>query len=422
VVNAQRPARPPLSPALLAAGVILVSINLRPAAASIGPVLDRIQSDTGLSSGWAGALATLPVLCFGLLAPLAPLLARRLGVHTAIAVAMIALASGMLVRLIGGGVFLFAGTALAGAAIATGNVLVPVIVRRDFPDRTGTAMAVYTTSLIGFAALAAGVTVPIANALGGGWRPGLGIWAVPAIIAAVAWLPAILRRHAEADTGADGDADRSADGGRADGGRDARSRAHAPRVRPILRQPLAWQVTLFFALQSGGFYSTLAWLPDIFRSHGASDAKAGFLLSLSIVVGLLTSTTVPGLATRVRDQRWLVAVCTGVWAAGLIGILVAPMSAPYLWVVLLGLGQNSIFPLGLMLIVLRGGSLATTEGLSTLAQSVGYMLAAIFPLAVGALHGASGSWTPALILLLALLGPQVGFGLAAGRNRQLSPA
>jgi CP family cyanate transporter-like MFS transporter len=417
VVNAQRPARPPLSPALLAAGVILVAINLRPAAASIGPVLDRIQSDTGLSSGWAGALATLPVLCFGLLAPLAPLLARRLGVHTAIAVAMIALASGMLVRLIGGGVFLFAGTALAGAAIATGNVLVPVIVRRDFPDRTGTAMAVYTTSLIGFAALAAGVTVPIANALGGGWRPGLGIWAVPAIIAAVAWLPAFLRRNAEADTSADGDADGSA-GGRPD----ARPAAHAPRVRPILRQPLAWQVTLFFALQSGGFYSTLAWLPDIFRSHGASDAKAGFLLSLSIVVGLLTSTTVPGLATRVRDQRWLVAVCTGVWAAGLIGILVAPMSAPYLWVVLLGLGQNSIFPLGLMLIVLRGGSLATTEGLSTLAQSVGYMLAAIFPLAVGALHGASGSWTPALILLLALLGPQVGFGLAAGRNRQLSPA
>jgi MFS transporter, CP family, cyanate transporter len=416
-VNAQRPARPPLSPALLAAGVILVAINLRPAAASIGPVLDRIQSDTGLSSGWAGALATLPVLCFGLLAPLAPLLARRLGVHTAIAVAMIALASGMLVRLIGGGVFLFAGTALAGAAIATGNVLVPVIVRRDFPDRTGTAMAVYTTSLIGFAALAAGVTVPIANALGGGWRPGLGIWAVPAIIAAVAWLPAFLRRNAEADTSADGDAD-----GSPGGSPDARPAAHAPRVRPILRQPLAWQVTLFFALQSGGFYSTLAWLPDIFRSHGASDAKAGFLLSLSIVVGLLTSTTVPGLATRVRDQRWLVAVCTGVWAAGLIGILVAPMSAPYLWVVLLGLGQNSIFPLGLMLIVLRGGSLATTEGLSTLAQSVGYMLAAIFPLAVGALHGASGSWTPALILLLALLGPQVGFGLAAGRNRQLSPA
>ena len=402
-MEAQRPARPPLSPVLLAGGVILVAINLRPAAASIGPVLDRIQSDTGLSSGWAGALATLPVLCFGLLAPLAPPLARRLGVHTAIAVALVALVAGMLLRLVPGDVFLFAGTALAGAAIATGNVLLPVIVRRDFPDRTGSAMALYTTSLIGFAALSAGVTVPLANRLGGGWRPGLGIWAIPAAVAALAWLPALVRRDATGDA-------------------DDPSGARTPTVRPLLRQPLAWQVTLFFALQSGGFYATLAWLPDIFRSHGASDARAGFLLSLSIVVGLLTSTTVPGLATRMGDQRRLVAVCCVVWAAGLTGILVAPMSAPYLWVVLLGLGQNSIFPLALMLIVLRGGSVATTEGLSTLAQSVGYMIAAIFPLAVGALHGAARSWTPSLILLLVLLAPQLAFGLAAGRDRRLTPA
>ncbi len=402
-MEAQRSGRPPLSPALLAGGVVLVAINLRPAAASIGPVLDRIQSDTGLSSGWAGALATLPVLCFGLLAPLAPPLARRLGVHTTIAVAMCALMTGMLLRLVPGDVFLFAGTALAGAAIAISNVLVPVIVRRDFPDRTGTAMAVYTTSLIGFAALAAGTTVPLADTLGGGWRPGLGIWAIPAVIAALAWLPAFVRRDAH-------------------GGADAGGAARTPTVRPLLRQPLAWQVTLFFAVQSGGFYATLAWLPDIFRSHGASDSRAGFLLSLSIVVGLLTSTTVPGLATRLRDQRWLVVVCCMVWAAGLIGIIVAPMSAPYLWVVLLGLGQNSTFPLALMLIVLRGGSIATTEGLSTLSQSVGYMLAAIFPLAVGAMHGAAGSWTPPLILLLCLLVPQLVFGLAAGRDRQLVPA
>ncbi len=402
-MEAQRVGRPPLSPVLLAGGVILVAINLRPAAASIGPVLDRIQSDTGLSSGWAGALATLPVLCFGLLAPLAPPLARRLGVHTTIAVAMAALVTGMLLRLVPGDVFLFAGTALAGAAIAIANVLVPVIVRRDFPDRTGTAMAVYTTSLIGFAALSAGTTVPLADALGGGWRPGLGIWAVPAVVAAVAWLPAFVRRDAH-------------------GGADAGGAARTTRVRPLLRQPLAWQVTLFFAVQSGGFYATLAWLPDIFRSHGASDSRAGFLLSLSIVVGLLTSTTLPGLATRMRDQRWLVVVCCTVWATGLIGIIVAPMSAPYLWAVLLGLGQNSTFPLALMLIVLRGGSVATTEGLSTMAQSVGYMLAAIFPLAVGAMHGAAGSWTPPLILLLALLIPQLVFGLAAGRDRQLVPA
>ncbi|HEY1715592.1 MAG TPA: MFS transporter [Solirubrobacteraceae bacterium] len=402
-MEAQRPAQPRLSAALLAGGVILVSINLRPAAASVGPVLDRIQSDTGLSSGWAGALATLPVLCFGLLAPLAPPLARRLGLHTAIAVALVALVTGMLVRLVPGDVFLFAGTALAGAAIATANVLMPVIVRRDFPDRTGTAMALYTTSLIGFAALAAGLTVPVADAFGGGWRPGLGVWAIPAAVAALAWLPALVRRDVDARG-------------------DARIGSGGPTVRPLLRRPLAWQVTLFFAVQSGGFYSTLAWLPDIYRSHGVSDSRAGFLLSLSIVVGLLTSTTLPGLATRLRDQRGLVVACTTVWAVGLIGILVAPMSAPYLWVVLLGLGQNSTFPLALMLIVLRGGSVAMTEGLSTLSQSVGYGLAAVFPLAVGALHGATGSWTPSLILLLALLVPQFVFGLAAGRNRQLAAA
>jgi CP family cyanate transporter-like MFS transporter len=395
-----------LSPALLAAGVILVAINLRPAAASIGPVLDRIESGTGLSSGWAGALATLPVLCFGLLAPLAPVLARRLGVRSSIAAAMVALLAGMLLRLVPGIAFLFLGTALAGCAIATGNVLVPVLVRRDFAHRTGTAMALYTTSLIGFAALAAGVTVPLANGLGGGWRPGLGVWAIPAALAAVAWLPALLR-HDGSNVAVSARAE-STGGQRAAGG-----------VRPLLRQPLAWQVTLFFALQSAGFYATLAWLPSIFRSHGASDAHAGLLLSLTMVVGLITAITLPGVAARSKDQRWLVVASCALMTAGLTGILVAPMAAPYLWAVLLGLGQNAAFPLALMLIVMRGGSVSSTEALSTLAQSVGYVLAALGPLAAGALHGLTGSWTAPLILLLALVVPQLFVGLAAARNRVL---
>ncbi len=408
-VNNHRLPLPRLSPVLLA-GVVLVAINLRPAAASIGPVLNRIQADTGLSSGWAGALATLPVLCFGLLAPLAPLLARRLGVHTSIAASLIVLVGGMLLRLVPGVGFLFLGTAVAGAAIATGNVLLPVVVRRDFPHRTGTAMALYTTSLIGFAALAAGVTVPIADAFGGGWRPGLAVWVIPAAVAAIAWLPALYRRDARAAAPAvpaAGPADPSADA------------AHTART--LLRNPLAWEVTLFFALQSGGFYATLAWLPSIFRSHGASEAHAGLLLSLSMIVGLATALTIPGLASRHRDHRPLVVVSCAVTAAGLLGILLAPMSASYLWVVLLGLGQNATFPLALMMIVMRGGSVASTEGLSTLSQSVGYVLAAFAPVAVGAIHGLTHSWTPTLVLLLALVVPQVAVGLGAGRDRQLTP-
>lgn len=417
-MNVRRRTPAGVSGALLAAGVVLVAINLRPAAASIGPVLNRIQADTGLSSGWAGALTTLPVLCFGLLAPLSPSLARRLGLHTAIAAAMCTLTVGIVLRLVPGTGFLFVGTAVAGAAIAIGNVLVPVLVRRDFPHRTGTAMALYTTSLIGFAALAAGVTVPVADALGGGWRPGLGVWALPAAVAAVAWLPALVRRG-DALTGPP-DAPPAPGAPAPAPGTEPAGPEAAHTARMLLRNRLAWEVTLFFALQSGGFYATLAWLPSIFKSHGASDAHAGLLLSLSMIVGLATALTVPGLAARHRDQRLLVVAGCALTAAGLAGILVAPMSASYLWVILLGLGQNATFPLALMMIVTRGGSVATTEGLSTLSQSVGYVLAAFAPVAVGAIHGATHSWTPTLILLIALVIPQLIAGLGAGRDRQLS--
>jgi MFS transporter, CP family, cyanate transporter len=404
-VNGPRPA--PVRPALITAAVMLVAINLRPAAASLGPLIHRIQSETGLSSVWSGALTTLPVLCFGLLAPLAPVLARRVGVAAAISVAMIALLTGLLVRLVPGVGFLFLGTAVSASAIAIGNVLMPVLIRRDFPRSTGAVMALFTTSLIAFAALAAGVSVPVADAFGGGWRPGLAVWAIPAAVAAMAWLPVLWRRRASPAPGRrigpDGDP----------------HPGHT--VRALLRNPLAWEVTLFFALQSGGFYATLAWLPSIFRSHGASDAHAGLLLSLTLVVGLLAALTVPVIATRSRDQRLLVIACCVLTAAGFAGILVAPMSAPYLWTVLLGLGENISFPLALMLVVLRGGGVSTTESLSTLAQSLGYTLAAFFPLAVGAIHGATGSWTPALILLLVLVVPQLLVGLPAGSDRRVSP-
>ena len=385
---------------LLAAGMVLVAANLRPAAAAVGPLLDRIQADTGLSSFGAGALTTLPVLCFGALAPLAPALARRVGERTAVAVALVVLLLGLLVRLGPGLGFLFVGTALAGAAIAVGNVLLPVLVRGDFPARVGVLTGLYTTALIGFAALAAGISVPVADAFGGGWRPGLAIWAVPAAVALLVWVPQSARPRG---------AGRSA-------------RGHAAGARSLLRDRVAWSVTLFFAIQSAGFYATLAWLPSVFHSHGVSTARAGFLLSLSLIVGLIPALTVPSLATRARDQRTFVLAFVSCAAAGWLGVLLAPTAAPDVWVVLLGFGQNASFPLALTLIVLRGGTLTNTAGLSTLVQTVGYLVAAAGPLVIGAVHGLTGSWTPALIVLLALLGPQLILGLAAARNRTVAPA
>lgn len=388
------PARRARAPALLGGAMVLLAFNLRPAAAAVGPLVHRIREDTGLSGTGAGLLTALPVLCFGALAPLAPVLARRIGARVALIGSLVVLIVGLALRLLPGLGFLFAGTALAGAAIAIGNVLLPVLVSRNFPGRTGLMTALYTTSLIGAAALAAAVAVPIANALGGGWRPGLGIWAAPAAVALVLWLFELRLPAREPE----GSAETLAGAG------------------SLLHDRIARALTLFFALQAAGFYATLAWLPTIFQSHGASQAQAGVLLGVSLVVGIGTSLTVPGMAARARDQRALVVAFVLCVALGWVGILVAPMSAPYLWAVLLGVGQNGLFPLALTMIVLRGGNVTSTAGLSALVQTGGYLLAAFAPLGIGALHDATASWVLPVIVLMALLVPQLLVGLVAGRR------
>lgn len=390
-----RAAHPPV---LLGVGILLIAINLRPAAASVGPVIHDIRRDTGLSGAGADVLTTLPVLCFGALGPLAPAAARRLGSRTTLAWALTVILLGLVVRVIPGIGFLFLGTIAAGVGVAISNVLLPVLIRRSFPDHTGFMMGLYATALIGFAALAAGVTVPIADWLGGGWRTGLVIWAIPAAIALLVWLAQ--RRAPRAHIG---------DAGERIGG-----------ARLLMGSRLAWAVTLFFAIQSASFYATIAWLPSIFESHGYSESEAGLLLSVSIIVGVFAAPTVPGIAVRMRDQRVLVLVFTLAIALGWAGILVAPKTVPFVWAVILGIGQNGCFPLALALIVLRGGTVRGTASLSTLAQTVGYLLAALAPLGIGALHDATGSWTAPLIVLLALSAPQALIGLPAARNETVS--
>jgi CP family cyanate transporter-like MFS transporter len=193
-------------------------------------------------------------------------------------------------------------------------------------------------------------------------------------------------------------------------------------ARALLRDRVAWSVTLFFAVQSAGFYATLAWLPSVFHSHGMSTTKSGLLLSLSLVVGLIPALTLPSLAARSHDQRPFMVAVIAFIAVGWLGVILAPTTVPYLWVVVLGLGQNAAFPLALTLIVLRGGTMSSTAALSTLVQTVGYLVAALGPLAIGAVHDLTGSWTPALLVLLALLVPQLVVGLAAARNRTVTPA
>jgi CP family cyanate transporter-like MFS transporter len=377
---------------LLALSVVLVAINLRPAVAGVGPVLPELRAGLPLSGAGAAVLTTLPVLCFGLLATVAPRLARRYGIESVLVGIMAALAVGTLARVLDGPALLFAATVVVGGAIAIGNVLIPPLVKRDFPDRSGLMMGVYTMAVSGAAAVAAGFAVPLANASDLGWRGALGAWAIPAAVAALAWIPR-MRGHTRP--------------------------AASPSSRSLLRDPLAWQLTVFFGLQSLSFYAVLAWLPSMYRDFGTTPAVAGFLLSISGLVQIPVSLVVPSLANRAFYQVWYAVAGSALIAAGLTGVLLAPMAAPYLWVALIGAGQGGCFALGLTLFVLRTERVVDTARVSAMAQSVGYTICAFGPLLVGLLHDATGSWTAPLVLLLALTVPQLVFGALAGRRRRV---
>ncbi|MGC9667788.1 CynX/NimT family MFS transporter [Planosporangium sp. 12N6] len=380
-------------PVLVGLAIALVAANLRPALASVGPVIADLRADLGLPGAAAAALTAVPVLCLGALAATAPALARRWGMEPVIAAVLAVIGAGLLARVSGGVVALFAGTVVVSGAIAVANVLLPAIIKRDFAGRGGTMMGVYSMALSGSAAIAAGATVPIGDAVGHGWRGALGAWALPAVVALVAWVPFARGHHGRP--------------------------AGAPPGRSLLRDPLAWQVTLFFGLQSLSFYAVLAWLPSVYRDHGYHPAAAGLMLSVSALVQIPVTLVLPSLAGRLADQRVLAAGCTLVTTAALTGILVAPTAAPYLWMLLLGLGQGAAFAVGLTLFVLRTRSSADTARLSAMAQTFGYLVAAGGPLLVGAAHDAARSWTPALALLVLLGVPQLVTGALAGRSRHV---
>lgn len=374
--------------------VLLVAVNLRAGVVAVSPVLDELREDTGLSAAGAGLLTTLPVLCFGAFALLAPRLGRRFGAERTIAAALALLTAGTLVRLLPGLAALFTGTLLLGAAIAVSNVLLPALIKRDHPGRVEALTGLYITVMSCGAVLAAGATVPLKEATGIGWRPALALWALPAL-AATAVTVTRLRRP---------------------GGADAVD-ADAGAVRGLWRDRVAWQVTTFMGLQSLGFYASLAWLPTIFADEGFSASTAGLLLAAGSLVSLPASLFAPALAKRLRDQRLAIAASSLLTGAGLAGLVVAPGTAPLVWMVLLGLGQGASIALALTMVGLRAPDAAHAGQLSSMAQGVGYLIAATGPLTLGVIHGATGTWTLPLALLLALGVPQLLAGLGAARPR-----
>src|SRR4051794_798061 len=326
-------------------------------------------------------------------APVAPRVARRIGTEGAVAVLALTIVAGILLRLIPGIRALFAGTLVAGLGIALGNVLVPSLIKRDFPARqVGLMTGGYTMAISGGGALAAALTIPAEEAIGRGWRPALAVWALPALLAAALWVPWIRR------------------------GRPAASAAPLPS---LWRNRLAWQVTAFMGIQSLLFYSCLSWLPALLRSEGIERGAAGALLSVMLLTAIPTCLLVPVWASRAHDQRPAIAVTLAVYAAGLTGLLVAPGAAPALWATLLGFAQGALLALAFLMFGLRAPDQEHAAQLSAMAQTLGYAVAAAGPLLLGALHEATGGWTTPVAVLLALLLPLLAAGMAAGRARQV---
>jgi CP family cyanate transporter-like MFS transporter len=378
---------------LLIAGLVAIALNQRPALVAVGPLTAQLRAETGMGASATSLLTTLPLLCFGVFALLAPVLGRRIGLDGTLAVALTVLTAGIALRLVPSVAALFVGSAVAGAGIAISNVLLPGVIKRDFPDHTGLAMGMYSLLLNGGAALASGATVPLGTLLHTGWRTTLALWGLLAIAAMVFWVPRALRSQQV----------------------DNRTETRVP-IR-VWRSRLAWAVAGYMALQSLVYYALIAWLPTVLKDAGLSESRAGFMAAVMSTFGIGASFVVPVIATKIDNQRPLVLVSAMAFLLGLAGLLAAPVAGVWAWMVLLGIGQGAGIGLALTLFVLRSTTSSAAAQLSGMAQTVGYLVAATGPLTVGVLHDITRGWTLPVAALIAALAALLTVGWVAAANR-----
>jgi CP family cyanate transporter-like MFS transporter len=402
-----RPRRAGRHAALLVVGIVALAFNLRAAITSLPPIFPELSVSLRLSSAALALLASVPVFCFGVFSAVAAPLSRRFGEERVLEAALALLAAGLLLRGALPGVMLFPGTALAAAAIAPMNVLLPSLVKRRNPDRAGLLIGIYLLSLSAGSILSSLIAVPVYRASGGSARLALGLWALPAIAAALAWLPQRTYR-----TMPPGPVAAPLDAAPLGGG-------PQPGRARVYRYALAWQVTVFMGLQSLTFYAVLSWLPTMFRARGATAVHAGTLLALMNLGGAVSALVIPVLAHRAPSQRGLTAAAMAASAAGLAGVWFAPLAQSTAWILVLGLGQGAALSLAIYFTMARSPDPLVAASLSAFAQGTGYLVATAGPLAVGFLHTVTGNWTVPVAVLLAVLGGELVAGWQAARARTL---
>lgn len=375
-------------------GIILVGTCLRMPITAIPALLDTIQHSLQLPASLLGSLTTIPLLCFALLSPFAPQLARRWGNELTIFVALLILTLGNFLRGFSA-LWLLIGTLLLGVGIAVMNVLVPAVIADHFPQRLGGVTSLYTFSMTLFSAVGAGASAPLAQQFG--WQPVLQILAVIAAVIALLWLPNLRLNHRLVPS------------------------TTKPKAHSVWRVSGAWLMTVTMGIQSLLFYTVLTWLPKIMTSRGVPATTSGLMLGLFQLAALPAAYFIPTLAAKAQRQSYLIWTICGIFVLGLAGLIVPSHSLWYLGVIciLLGLASTGAFGLCMTLFSLKTTTAAETAAISGMAQSAGYLLAAVGPVSFGVIYGAVHSWTLLLLALIVLDIFMLLAGLAVERRKTI---
>ena len=394
-MHSSQPADSSPRAAVLIAGILLIAASLRAPITALGPLLEPVRESFALNASQAGLLTTLPLLAFALVSPLAAPIAHRFGLERVLFASLVLLVAGIAVRSGGTASVLYAGTCVIGGAIAIANVLLPSLLKRDFPHHVAKLTAAYALAMISAAGLASAVAVPLDHALGAGWPASLGAVAVLPLAAGLLWLPQLRFQTVSAPGLATG--------------------VHGASVgASVWKASLAWQVAGYLGLTCFIYFAAIAWLPSILQEAGFSSARAGTLHGWMQLAGAVPALLLMPLLHRMTDQRWIAFASPALSACGLAGLLALPGLTP-LWLFAFGMGMGSALILSLAFVGLRAGSQQIAASLSGMSQCIGYLLAAVGPTLVGYLHEAAGNWTMPLAACLVLCLAMCALGLSVGR-------
>ncbi|MGX9931881.1 CynX/NimT family MFS transporter [Virgibacillus salarius] len=376
-------------------GIILIGSNLRAPLTSVGSLISYIRDDLGISNTLAGTITTLPLLAFALVSPFAPKIANRIGIEWTIFISITLLTIGIIIRSLFGSIFLFSGTILIGLAIAIGNVLLPGLIKMNFPLKIGLMTGIYAVFMNVFGALGSGLGVPISSIGDIGWQGSLAVWGILSFIALLFWIPQLQKQNKS----------------------DPTTSATPQAEGSIWKSTLAWCITLFMGLQSLIFYTLITWLPEILQSHGFSSDSAGWMLFLMQFAIIPVTFIIPVIAEQMNDQKLLASITAILFMIGIGGLFSGIIPVLVISVIFIGIAGGSAFSLSMMFFSLRTSNGQQAAEMSGMAQSFGYLLAALGPVLIGALHDLTNGWQVPLIMLFIISTIILIVGLESGKQR-----